>query len=167
LVGWDRTGAGMHHVLLGTHLHLAEGHLVRERVVGPRGRHDRLGEHAGHVLGGGVAGGLGPGCLSCVRVVWSGSVGGVGVRKATGPQQHVAQAGRQAGTITIVYNPLSSHTHTSGTHPVTSAPRARRAVRLLVLLLLRIIGVAGWLAFGGSRWVHQRIDDGSAGWLSR
>ena len=39
-------------------------------------------------------------------------------------------------------------------------------MRLLVLLLLRIIGVADWLAFGGSRWVHQRIDDGSAGWLA-
>jgi hypothetical protein len=44
-----------------THLHLAEGDLVRQGVVGARGRHNRLCKHAGHVLGRGVAGGVGPG----------------------------------------------------------------------------------------------------------
>lgn len=43
-----------------THLHLAEGDLVREGVVGAGGRLDRLRVHAGHVLRGRVAGGLGP-----------------------------------------------------------------------------------------------------------
>lgn len=59
---------------------------MRERVVGPRGRRDGLGEHAGHVLGGRVAGRLraapvrggwgGWGSIGLVLVAWGRGVGG-------------------------------------------------------------------------------------------
>lgn len=49
---------------------------MRERVVGPRGRRDGLGEHAGHVLGGRVAGRL---RAAPVRGGGGGGVVGLGV----------------------------------------------------------------------------------------
>jgi hypothetical protein len=82
------------------------------------------------------------------------------VKGSTGP----GERGRAQFIILYHVNmpPLPPHGTRRLTYPVASAPRARRAVRLLVLELLRIMGMAsaGWLVLNGRVGiVHQQIED--------